>query len=80
MRGPSFIDFLKQKVVANRVLDLHRSNGSLTRGPSKIHAMFSSHFQSIISTYHLMDGVITTWDACCRVVPCKVSSGDRDLI
>jgi hypothetical protein len=42
--------------------------------------MFSSHFQSFFSPYDLIDGVVVAWDACYRVVPCKVSSGDWDQL
>jgi len=40
--------------------------------------MFSSHFQSLFAPYDPTDGVLAARDACCRVVPRKVSSGYRD--
>lgn len=58
------------------MLDLRRLDGSLAEDSSELQGMFSTHFQSIFAPYDLTSGVLTTHDACCKVVPCKVSSGD----
>lgn len=64
----------------NRVLGLCRADGYLAKDPSKVRGMFSSHFENIFPLYALTNVVMATRDACCRVVPCKVSSGDRDWL
>jgi hypothetical protein len=64
-----YFDFLKRKVVVNRVLGLHRVNGYLVEDLAKVKGMISSHFQNIFSPYALTDGVVVSKDACYRVVP-----------
>ena len=39
-----------------------------------------SHFQTISAAYSLSDGVVAAQDACCRVVPRKVSIDDRNML
>jgi hypothetical protein len=75
-----FFDFLKKKVVADRVLGLCRDDGTLEENPTGIRGMFSGHFQNIFSSFHLFELDVRTRDACYRVVPCKASIGDRDRL
>ena len=42
--------------------------------------MFSDHFYVIFAPYLLFDGVLEARDACCRVVPCKVFIGDKNIL
>jgi hypothetical protein len=46
-----FFDFLKKKVVVDRVLGLARLDGSLEEDLVEIRGMFGIHFQNI---FHLM--------------------------
>jgi hypothetical protein len=46
-----YFEFLKRKLVADRVLSLHTIEGSLVEDPTKVKDMFGFHFQNIISPY-----------------------------
>lgn len=59
---------------------LCRADGSLVEDATELWRMFSDHFQTIFSSCPLFDGVLATREACRRVVPRKVSSGDRDIL
>ena len=47
---------------------------------AEVHSMFNDHFQDICAPYPLSDGVLEARDACCRVVPCKVFTGDKNIL
>ena len=68
------------KVATERLLGLRRVDDSLAEDSIEVHSMFSDHFQSIFAPYTLSDGVLVARDACCRVVPCKVSTSDMDKL
>jgi hypothetical protein len=48
-----FFDFLKKKVIANRVLGLQRADGSLVEDQKNIRGMFGDHFHNCFSPYPL---------------------------
>jgi hypothetical protein len=73
-----YFDFLKKKVGANKVLGLCRVDGSLAKYPSEVRGMLNSHFQNIFASYASTNVTVVARDACCRVVPHKVSSGGQD--
>lgn len=75
-----FFNFLKRKVVADRVLGLHRADGSLAEDPTEVKDMFGLHFQNILSPYALTDQVVAARNAYCQVIPRKVSSGEQDKL
>jgi hypothetical protein len=67
-------------VAADRVLGLCPISGSLADDPAEVRSMFGLHFQNIFSHYALADCVVAATNAYCRVIPHKVSLGDRDRL
>lgn len=70
-QGSKFFNFLKKKVVGDKVLSLQRADKTLEESPIEIRGMFSDHFKNIFSTYHL--SVVAARDACYRLAPYRVS-------
>jgi hypothetical protein len=69
-----YFDFLKKKIVANRVLSLCRVGGSLDEDPSKVN-MSDLHFHNIFS-YALTNQMLDARNYCHRINPHKVSIRD----
>lgn len=59
-------------MVADKVLALCQSDGSLQEDLAKISGMFSDHFQNIFSPYSLIYTMVADRNACHKVVPHKV--------
>jgi len=75
-----FFDFQKKKVIADRVLGLCRSDGSLEEDLIEIRGLFGDHFHNIFSPYRFSDSIVAARNACYKVVPHKVFVVDRDRL
>ena len=75
-----YFDFFLSKGTLEKVLGIHRADEFLVEYAIEILGMFSDHFQAIFSPYSLSDGTFSTHDACCRVVPRKVSTSNMDRL
>lgn len=74
------VDFLKRKVVDNKVLGLFRDNVSLVEDPIKVEGMFGLHFQNIFSPYALVDHAVGAKNCCYKVILHKLCVGDQDRL
>jgi len=71
-----YFDFLKRKVGLDKMFGLHRVDGTF----AYIKCMFSMHFHNIFYPSIEMTRVEDSKDSCHKVVPCKVFSGDWDML
>lgn len=74
-------DFLKKKVIVDKMLWIHRDDGSLEEDPFGIRGMFSGHFKNIFSLANpLTKMIVAAINAHYRVMQQKVSILDHDRL